>query len=56
MPHSGCSALHGVNPNLKIKKKKKTIGIIQLFLVGNVSKYGNSRLRPQPLRKSLTES
>ena len=22
MPHSGCSALHGVNPNLKKKKKE----------------------------------
>ena len=26
MPHSGCSALHGVSPNLKKKTKQKNLG------------------------------
>ena len=31
MPCSGCSALHGVNPNLKKKKKKMMTEFFSVF-------------------------
>ena len=34
MPHSGCLALHGVNPNLK-KKKKKVIAKVMAKVVNS---------------------
>ena len=33
MPRSGCSALHGVNPNLKKKFKKKKNAEVEIFMV-----------------------
>ena len=38
MPRSGCSALHGVNPNLK-KKKKALIYFIGRCAIGITNNY-----------------
>ena len=35
MPHSGCSALHGVNPNLKKKKTQAELCLKGTFVIGS---------------------